>query len=108
MEDVDSRSRRGGGQGGTLRDGTYVTGKLFAQAFDEGINLPGFALGDQFDVAVVEIADGAGEGEIGGKLDGGHAKTHALNMAGKENDASLGHGIQIETGRELYSGMGQN
>jgi hypothetical protein len=108
VDDADSSFRQAGGYGGTLSDSTNVTAELFAQAFDQGVNLTGFAFGNQFHVAIVDVANGADKGEVGGQMDGGHAKTYALDVPGKENDASLGHGYQRETGSGLYAGVAQN
>jgi hypothetical protein len=94
MDDADAPLGQASGDGGTLSDGTNVTAELFAQTYEKGVDLARVAFGDEFDIAIVEVADGAGEGEIGSQLEGGHTEPHALNVPGEEDDASLGHDYQ--------------
>jgi hypothetical protein len=81
---------------------------LFAQAVEENVDVEGIALGDKFDVAVVEVADGTGEGEISGEMDGGHTKSYTVDPAGEEDDATFGHGSERCGNRRLYAGVTGN
>jgi len=75
---------------------------MFGKPGQEGINFAVFALHVQFHGTIIGVADGAGEGQAFGKLQGGHTEAHALDSAGEGDDATLDHGYRL-TGRRLYA-----
>ena len=64
---------------------------MFAEAVKEGVDVLGCAFDDQFDVAVVKVFDGAGEGQVASEVNGGCPEADALDAAGKPNSTSLTH-----------------
>ncbi len=54
---------------------------MFAQAGDQSVNVRGFAFDNQFDAAIFKVSDVSRQRQSLGKLNGGHAKTDALNAA---------------------------
>lgn len=68
-----------------------VCGEAVADLAEQLVDLRLFALGDQLDPAVSEVAHRAGHRQTGGDPGGRRAETNPLDFAAEQNGPLLGH-----------------
>jgi len=91
--DMDAGADVADDSAGVLYHITYERAKMFAEAFDQGVDVGRFAFKDEFHAAVIEVADGTGQGEVFTELHSGHAKADSLDAAAeKDRSTNFGHG----------------